>query len=119
MNKPSREEAANCRGYLERELRLLKNVRIVVALGRLAFDVYLAILRDDGRIRSRSAFAFGHNRVHHTAEGLPVLGSSYHPSQQNTLTGRLTEPMLRAVFEGSREILKNPGAGAPGEPESG
>ncbi len=119
LNKPLAEEVANCRGYLERELRLLRNVRVVVVLGHLAFDVYLSILRDDGRIRSRSAFVFGHNRVHHTADGLPVLISSYHPSQQNTQTGRLTEPMLRAVFDGSREILKNPGAGAPGEPESG
>ena len=97
LNKPSREEVATCRRYLEEELRLLERVQVVVVLGRLAFDVYLSILRDQGHIRSRAAFEFGHNREHHTADGLPVLLSSYHPSQQNTLTGRLTEPMLRAV----------------------
>lgn len=107
LNKPTREEVATCRPYLEDELRLLRRVEVVVALGRLAFDVYLSILRDQGHIPSRAPFAFGHNREHHTAEGLPVLLSSYHPSQQNTLTGRLTEPMFRAVFERSREILSD------------
>jgi len=107
-NKPSREEIITCRQYLEREMVLLSDVQVVVALGRLAFDVYLSILRDQGHIRSRSAFVFAHNRTHRPGPNLPRLISSYHPSQQNTLTGRLTEPMLRAVFARARRVVKNP-----------
>jgi len=104
-NKPAPEEMRNCRPYLERELDLLGNVRVVVALGKIAFDVYLSILRDRSRIASRSAFGFGHNVAHETGAGQPLLIGSYHPSQQNTSTGRLTEEMLRAVFEQARERL--------------
>jgi uracil-DNA glycosylase len=105
-NKPTVEEIRTCRPYLERELDLLKNVQVVVALGRLAFDVYLGILRDQGQIARRSGFVFGHNVAHRTGEGQPLLISSYHPSQQNTSTGKLTESMLRAVFESARQRLK-------------
>ena len=104
-NKPTREEIRNCRGYLERELDLLRDVKVVVALGRLAFDNYLSILQGRGIIRSRSAFAFGHNRVFQAGSGQPVLISSYHPSQQNTSTGKLTEEMLLAVFRRARKTL--------------
>jgi len=104
-NKPTRAEIANCRPYLERELDLLPNVKAVVALGRVAFDGYLSILRDRGMIRSRAAFAFGHNRMFETGPGQPVLISSYHPSQQNTSTGKLTEEMLTAVFRRARKVL--------------
>jgi uracil-DNA glycosylase family 4 len=104
-NKPTREEIANCRPYLERELDLLKNVKVVVALGRVAFDNYLGILQGRGLIRSRAAFAFGHDRVFETAPGQPTLIGSYHPSQQNTSTGKLTEEMLAAVFRRARKIL--------------
>ncbi|MGA2741406.1 MAG: uracil-DNA glycosylase [Bryobacteraceae bacterium] len=105
-NKPTREEIANCRPYLEREIDLLRNVKVVVALGRVAFDNYLGILQKRGLVRSRAAFAFGHDRVFETAPGQPVLISSYHPSQQNTSTGKLTEEMLEAVFRRAREILR-------------
>jgi uracil-DNA glycosylase family 4 len=97
-NKPERQEIQNCRGYLERELDSLPNLRAVVALGKIAFDVYLSILRDRGVIPSRSAFLFAHNAVHRIAPGLPVVVSSYHPSQQNTSTGKLTEGMFLDVF---------------------
>jgi uracil-DNA glycosylase family 4 len=103
-NKPTREEIGNCRGYLERELESLPNLRAVVALGKIAFDVYLSILRDRGVIGSRSAFLFAHNAVHRTGPGQPVLVSSYHPSQQNTSTGKLTEKMLLDVFERVRHL---------------
>jgi uracil-DNA glycosylase family 4 len=105
-NKLTREEIGNCRGFLERQLDLLTAVKVVVALGRIAFDNYLSILRGRGLIRSRSAFAFGHNRVFQTAPGQPTLISSYHPSQQNTSTGKLTEEMLVKVFRQARKSLK-------------
>jgi uracil-DNA glycosylase len=105
-NKPTVEEIRTCRPYLERELALLQNVRVIVALGRLAFDVYLGILRDQGKIAARSGFLFAHNAAHRTADGLPLLISSYHPSQQNTSTGKLTEAMFRAVFDRARHHLK-------------
>jgi uracil-DNA glycosylase len=104
-NKPSPQEFATCRTYLERELDLLTDLRVVVALGKLAFDAYLGILRDRGVIRSRAAFKFGHD-VRHEIPGAPILLASYHPSQQNTSTGKLTAAMLRQVFARARAILQ-------------
>lgn len=110
-NKPLPEELTRCRPYLERELDLLKEVRVVVALGGVALRTYLGILRDRGTIRSLAAFPFGHNRAYHfpskRAPGLPVLIASYHPSQQNTSTGKLTAAMLREVFEHARELSRD------------
>ena len=110
-NKPLPLELANCRGYLERELELLKEVRVVVALGGVAMRTYLSILRDRGAIKSMAAFPFGHQRVYHLASerpapGLPTLIASYHPSQQNTSTGKLTAAMLRQVFERARQLAQ-------------
>jgi uracil-DNA glycosylase family 4 len=101
-NKPTPEEIRTCRAWLERELDLLPRVRVVVALGSIAFHNYLDILKSRGEIPSRAAFRFGHNLLYETT---PRLVASYHPSQQNTSTGKLTEPMLRAVFERARGIL--------------
>lgn len=112
-NRPAREEIARCREYLERELDLLANVKVVVALGRLAFDVYLSVMRDRGLVRRRSAFPFAHDREHRIAPGLPALISSYHPSQQNTLTGRLTEAMFTAVFRRARRLIERQDPGEP------
>jgi len=108
-NKPTRDEILNCRGYLERELDLLPNAKVVVVLGRMAFDNYLSIIESRGLIARRAAFVFGHNRVFRTAPGQPVLISSYHPSQQNTSTGKLTEAMLAAVFRRARRVLEAAG----------
>jgi uracil-DNA glycosylase family 4 len=105
-NKPTPEEFGQCRQFLERELQLLKNLKCVVALGKLAFDTYLGILRDNGTIRSRAAYKFGHN-VQYEIPGAPVLVGSYHPSQQNTSTGKLTAEMLREVFERARSICSS------------
>jgi uracil-DNA glycosylase len=104
-NKPLPSEIAECRRFVEDELKLLSNVKVVVALGRIAFHTYLTLLRDAGGIRSAAGFEFAHNRLHQPAPGTPALISSYHPSQQNTSTGRLTEPMLRAVFERAATLL--------------
>jgi len=78
---------------------------VIVALGRFAFDAYLSILASQGHIRSRSAFPFGHGREHRPSAPLPLLIASYHPSQQNTSTGRLTETMLQSVFDRARGVL--------------
>lgn len=102
-NKPTREEIVTCRGWLERELALLTQVRVIVALGRIAFDNYLDVLRARGAVTSRGAFPFGHCVAY---ELNPVLIGSYHPSQQNTSTGKLTEPMLQDVFETARRYLR-------------
>ena len=82
---------------------------MIVALGGIAMRTYLGILRDRGTIRSLAAFPFGHDRAYHfTSEQpgpkLPVLIASYHPSQQNTSTGKLTAKMLRTVFEHAKEV---------------
>src|ERR1700683_1990172 len=77
-NKPLPEEIRNCRPYLQRELELLREVRVVVALGKLAFDAYLTILQEQRKIARRSDFVFGHDREHRTGEGQPILVSSYH-----------------------------------------
>ena len=105
-NKPAPGELRNCRTFLERELDLLPNVKVVVALGRIAFDTYLDILKSRGAIRSRAPFVFGHNREFITVAGQPVLISSYHPSQQNTSTGKLTASMLVAVFRRARKAAE-------------
>jgi uracil-DNA glycosylase family 4 len=97
-NKPTPQEIRNCRPFLERELDLLSNVKVVVALGKIAFDTYLDLLKSRGVIRGRAGFVFGHDREFVIGAGGPVLISSYHPSQQNTSTGKLTEKMLRDVF---------------------
>jgi uracil-DNA glycosylase family 4 len=96
-NKPTADEVAACRPYLGEELVLLRRVQAVVALGRLAFDNYLQTTGQSRRL------AFGHGVVHDTR---PVLIASYHPSQQNTSTGRLTAGMLRQIFAMARATLQ-------------
>ncbi len=107
-NKPAPEELRACRPYLERELELLKRLKVIVVLGKIAFDVYLSILKERGRIASRAAFRFGHDVEHDTGAGQPLLISSYHPSQQNTSTGKLSEAMLREVFAHARRAIDTP-----------
>lgn len=103
-NKPTREELARCRPFLEREFDALISVRVVVALGSIAFQAYLSILRDRGLIRSVSVFKFGHGAEYRPSPNGPVLIASYHPSQQNTSTGKLTSQMLRAIFDRARAL---------------
>jgi uracil-DNA glycosylase family 4 len=95
-NQPARAELAACRTYLERELAVLVHVRVMVALGRIALEAYRAA-------RGLGPLAFGHG-VEHDLD--PRVIASYHPSQQNTQTGRLTAAMLRAVFERARDIIE-------------
>src|SRR5437016_9656993 len=77
-NKPTPEELRNCRPYFERELELLKNLKVLVALGKIAFDVYLDTLKSRVLIASRAPFIFGHDLQYRTGAGQPVLIASYH-----------------------------------------
>jgi uracil-DNA glycosylase family 4 len=103
-NKPLPGELSNCRPFLEREIDALRQVKVVVALGKIAFETYLGIMKSRGVIASRAPFAFGHNCEYRIARGQPVLIASYHPSQQNTSTGKLTEKMLLDVFRRARKL---------------
>jgi uracil-DNA glycosylase len=96
-NKPTRAELDMCRRWLLAELALLTRVQVAVALGRVAHEAVLATEAARGFAVARPRPSFGHGAEHRLASGL-VLLSSYHPSQQNTFTGRLTRPMLDAVF---------------------
>ena len=105
-NKPLPVELRNCRPFVEQELALLTDLRVIVALGKIAFDVYLEILKSRGVIASRAPFQFGHNLEYQIAPGLPRLLASYHPSQQNTSTGKLTEKMLTDVFRRAAKLSR-------------
>ena len=102
-NKPRPEEQRNCAPLLDEELSLLGNLRVVVCLGRIAFDGLLAHARRNGSLPSRSTFPFGHGAEFALPSGLSVI-ASYHPSLQNTNTGKLTHPMLLNVFMRAREL---------------
>jgi uracil-DNA glycosylase family 4 len=99
-NKPLPKELANCRPYFERELEILRP-RAILALGAIAMRAYLGYLKDRGAIPSLAAFPFGHGASYEVGKDLPKLFASYHPSQQNTFTGKLSEKMLESVL---REI---------------
>jgi uracil-DNA glycosylase family 4 len=105
-NKPTPKEFSECSCFLERELLLLHHVQVVVVLGRLALDAYLTVLKRQNRIASRAAFGFAHGAFHALPGGLAALLCSYHPSRQNTQTGRLTQPMLQSVFSAARRMLR-------------
>ena len=103
QNKPNAQEIAACRPFLQRELALLPRVQVVMPLGRIAFDGYLAGLRALGHPIPR--LAFGHGLLHSLPDGLPALLCAYHPSQQNTRTGRLTAEMIDEVLATARGLL--------------
>jgi uracil-DNA glycosylase len=102
-NKPTIREIAACRGHLDAELRELQGVRVVVALGRIAFDSYWRMLAGRG-IRPSPRPSFGHGARCEADRGRVVI-ASYHPSRQNTNTGRLTSRMLEDVFSRARQTL--------------
>ena len=103
-NKPTKEEFQQCRPYLLQELQLLRHVSVVVALGKIAFDEYLKAEKELGHEIRKSSPKFAHGSVFSTPWNTTLLGS-YHPSQQNTFTGRLTRPMFHAVFREARRLL--------------
>jgi uracil-DNA glycosylase family 4 len=102
-NKPTPEEQRNCAPWLDREIGLLGNLRVVVCLGRIAFDGLLAHALRTGKLPPCSRFVFAHGAEYTLPGGLTVI-ASYHPSLQNTNTGKLTRAMFLAVFKRAREL---------------
>jgi len=105
-NKPLPSELRNCEGFLEEELGLLRP-RAVLALGAIAFNAYLGLLVRRGEIPGRTPYRFAHGAECELPNGLPRLFASYHPSQQNTQTGRLTPAMMAAVLRRIRGLLRH------------
>ena len=98
QNKPTPKELSNCAPFLDRELAILAKVSVVVALGRIGFEAYLNHLKRIGVIESKKEYLFGHGVEYKTPDGRLLVGS-YHPSNQNTNTGKLTEAMFTKLFE--------------------
>jgi uracil-DNA glycosylase family 4 len=102
-NKPTPEEQRNCAPWLDKEIRLLLNLRAVVCLGKIAVDGFLGHELRTGKLTARAEFTFGHGAEYALPDGLTLI-ASYHPSLQNTNTGKLTRPMFLAVFRRAREL---------------
>ena len=107
-NRPLPEEIANCRAYLEAELEILRP-RAVLALGRIAFDAYLKLLRERKALPRTAQLDFRHGASYTLAADLPQLFAAYHPSQQNTQTGRVTPKMYGQVMQKIRKFLQRRG----------
>jgi uracil-DNA glycosylase family 4 len=105
QNKPTPQEIANCAPHLDRELAMLTQVKVVVALGKIGFDAYLNYLKRKGELKTKSAFIFGHGEKYQMPDG-KILLCSYHPSMQNTLTGKLTEKMFLDVFKQAARLVR-------------
>lgn len=102
-NKPTPQELENCQAWLVRELALLPNIQGVVVLGKIALDGLLKV----GKFSSlpKKDFVFGHDSFYEGRDGLPWVLCSYHPSLQNTQTGRLTESMFDQIWQEAKERL--------------
>jgi uracil-DNA glycosylase family 4 len=104
-NKPLPQEIRNCLPYLERELAIVRP-RAILALGGIALNTYLDLLKGQGLIASRAAYPFAHGAIFSLPGDLPRLFAAYHPSQQNTQTGRLTPAMFASVLRKIRKFLE-------------
>jgi uracil-DNA glycosylase family 4 len=102
-NKPTPEELRNCAPWLDQEMKLLSNLRVVVCLGRIAFDGLLAHEVRKAGLKTRAGFEFAHAAEYKLPSGLVAI-ASYHPSLQNTNTGRLTRAMFLKVFKRARKL---------------
>ena len=103
-NKPLPEELANCAQFLERELEGLKNLRVIVALGRIGFESYLNYLKREKLIAGKRDYEFRHGAEYRMPDGR-ILLASYHPSNQNTQTGKLTRAMFVEIFRKARRLV--------------
>jgi len=104
LNKPAPAEVLACRPYLLQELVLLDRVQVVVGLGRIGWHAYLTARKALGAPRPLATPVFGHGVITKFADGMTLI-ASYHPSQQNTFTGKLTRPMLRSIFTAARALV--------------
>jgi uracil-DNA glycosylase len=104
-NKPLPEEQRQCAHWLDQEMALLNKLRVVVCLGRIAFDGFLAFQIRAGKLTSRSGFVFAHGAEYKLPDGLTLI-ASYHPSLQNTNTGKLTRPMFLNIFKRARKLAE-------------
>jgi len=104
-NKPLPEELANCAPYLDRELEGLKNLKLVVALGKIGFDTYLNHLKRHGLLKNRGTYIFQHAAQYKMPDGR-ILLASYHPSNQNTQTGKLTRSMFLGIFKQAAQLVR-------------
>lgn len=102
-NRPTRQELDNCLPYLVQEMELLRPVKVIVALGQIAFDNILRVYRQFGHEIPKLDFA--HGATYRLGEDLPWLVVSYHPSRQNTQTGRLTEAMFHQIWSSVKELM--------------
>ena len=102
-NKPLPEELAECSHFLDRELAGLKDVKVVVALGKIGFEAYLNFLKRRGLVVSKKGYVFKHGASYQMPDG-NVLLASYHPSNQNTQTGKLTRKMFVEIFQEAARI---------------
>jgi uracil-DNA glycosylase family 4 len=105
-NKPLPQELANCAPYLAREVDGLKKVKVVVALGKIGFDAYLNFLKHRGLLKSKKEFVFRHGAAYKMPDGRTLL-ASYHPSNQNTQTGKLTRAMFIRIFKEAARLADN------------
>lgn len=102
-NKPLPQELQNCAPYLDRELAGLKNAKVIVALGKIGFDAYLNSLKRKGELATKKPYLFAHGATYKMPDGRSLL-ASYHPSNQNTQTGKLTRPMFVNIFQQARKL---------------
>ena len=102
-NKPTPEELLNCSSFLDREIAGLARLKVIVALGKIAFEGYLNYLKRQGVITRKTGLIFAHGAEYALPSGL-ILQASYHPSMQNTLTGKLTAEMFQKIFDRARVI---------------
>lgn len=108
-NKPTPLEMANCAPYLDREIDGLKNLKVIVALGRIGFDAYLNYLKRRGLLKTKAAYVFAHGARYDMPNGT-ILLASYHPSNQNTQTGKLTKKMFTDIFLEAARLAKSVGS---------
>ena len=102
-NKPLPQELAECSIFLDRELAGLKNVKVIVALGKIGFDAYLNYLKRQGIVQSKKTYIFKHGASYGLRDGRMLL-ASYHPSNQNTQTGKLTRQMFVEIFQEAAKL---------------
>jgi uracil-DNA glycosylase family 4 len=105
QNKLLPEEIRNCRPYLLRELELLRRVKVIVGLGKLGFDSTFSSLQELGWSTLERKPTFAHGKEYKVTDTITLI-ASFHPSQQNTFTGKLSEPMFDAIFRKAKKLLE-------------